>query len=389
MAALYDAVNTDFVLQELAQTPLILNIMSLASQGTGGDKLVGQKGDSREGRRKQIFRLYVQQMFKRKETNSILFPEEKTIARLSWLAGKMEEHSQSVFLIKGLQPSWLSTRAERIEYGTAVALSLGLLFALTVGPTFGLTFGLNVGPTSELTSGLTLGPTSGLTVALTVGLAILVGVGLGCWSEFSLMNGIISGSIGGLIVGLIYGLIGGLIVGLIGVLGVDSLNDITLVETISWKWNQVRKRAISGSIVGLIVGLIPGLIVLMIVWLIGALIGLIAGMNVELIVGLIGALNLWLIGGLGVGLIFGLIFGLIVGLNRGGSAVIKHYALRLILWVNGQPFNYIKFLDHCAKVVLLKKVGDGYIFIHRMLLEYFADMAPQSTKAADAVKNGG
>jgi hypothetical protein len=32
------------------------------------------------------------------------------------------------------------------------------------------------------------------------------------------------------------------------------------------------------------------------------------------------------------------------------------------------------FLDHCAKLVLLKKVGGGYIFIHRMLLDYFADL---------------
>jgi len=32
----------------------------------------------------------------------------------------------------------------------------------------------------------------------------------------------------------------------------------------------------------------------------------------------------------------GLIVGLIVGLNRGGSAVIKHYALRLVLWYKSQ-----------------------------------------------------
>ena len=61
--------------------------------------------------------------------------------------------------------------------------------------------------------------------------------------------------------------------------------------------------------------------------------------------------------------------------------MIKHYALRLTLWLNGYtPFKFIKFLDHCARLILLKKVGGGYIFIHRMLLEYFADLTPQSTK---------
>src|SRR4029077_18253588 len=79
--------------------------------------------------------------------------------------------------------------------------------------------------------------------------------------------------------------------------------------------------------------------------------------------------------GLSVGLSIGWSVGLIAGLNRGGSAVIKHYALRLILWLNGcTPLKFIKFLDHCAKLILLKKVGDGYIFIHRMLLEYFAEL---------------
>jgi hypothetical protein len=80
-----------------------------------------------------------------------------------------------------------------------------------------------------------------------------------------------------------------------------------------------------------------------------------------LTVELIGELN----PGLVFGLSFGLSFGLIAGLNRGGSAVIKHYALRLTLWINGYtPLNSIKFLDHCAKLILLKKVGGGLWRLH-------------------------
>jgi hypothetical protein len=71
-------------------------------------------------------------------------------------------------------------------------------------------------------------------------------------------------------------------------------------------------------------------------------------------------------------LFVGLVCAPLAALIRGGSAVIKHCALRLILWINRYtPFNFIKFLDHCAKLILLKKVGGGYIFIHRMLLEIF------------------
>ena len=60
----------------------------------------------------------------------------------------------------------------------------------------------------------------------------------------------------------------------------------------------------------------------------------------------------------------------------------KRHAYRLIKshgWgLKGYtPFSFIKFLDHCAKLILLKKVGGGYIFVHRMLLDYFADLILQ------------
>jgi hypothetical protein len=46
-----------------------------------------------------------------------------------------------------------------------------------------------------------------------------------------------------------------------------------------------------------------------------------------------------------------------------------------VLWGNGYaPLNYVRFLDYAAERVLLRKVGGGYIFVHRMLLEYFASL---------------
>ena len=55
--------------------------------------------------------------------------------------------------------------------------------------------------------------------------------------------------------------------------------------------------------------------------------------------------------------------------------MIKHYVVRMTLWLNGHtPFKFVKFLDHCATLILLKKVGGGYIFIRQMLLEYFAEI---------------
>ena len=102
----------------------------------------------------------------------------------------------------------------------------------------------------------------------------------------------------------------------------------------------------------------------------------------EIVIGLFAMMANGLDSTLGRALVVGLgpvmLVGLTVGLNRGGSAVVKHYALRLILWLTGAtPFRFIPFLDHCAKLILLKKVGGGYIFIHRTLLEYFAALPLQ------------
>jgi len=58
-----------------------------------------------------------------------------------------------------------------------------------------------------------------------------------------------------------------------------------------------------------------------------------------------------------------------------GEAAVKHFSLRVLLYSNGFiPWNYARFLDYATERIFLQKVGGGYIFIHRLLLEYFAQM---------------
>jgi hypothetical protein len=72
-------------------------------------------------------------------------------------------------------------------------------------------------------------------------------------------------------------------------------------------------------------------------------------------------------------LAMGMVPGQIIGLMTGGDACLKHFVLRVLLIRNGStPWNYVKFLDYAADRILLRKVGGGYMFIHRMLLEWFA-----------------
>jgi hypothetical protein len=74
------------------------------------------------------------------------------------------------------------------------------------------------------------------------------------------------------------------------------------------------------------------------------------------------------------GLNFAIISGVLVGLWYGGLDIIHHFSLRLVLWSKGYtPFNYGRFLDYAAEELqILQKVGGGYMFIHRYLLDYFA-----------------
>ncbi|MBD2777589.1 hypothetical protein [Iningainema tapete] len=66
---------------------------------------------------------------------------------------------------------------------------------------------------------------------------------------------------------------------------------------------------------------------------------------------------------------------LAIPFNLGGQACIQHLILRLILYRNNYiPWNYARFLDYATERIFLQKVGGGYIFIHRLLLEHFAQI---------------
>jgi len=104
-----------------------------------------------------------------------------------------------------------------------------------------------------------------------------------------------------------------------------------------------------------------------------SLFGLVGGLGLGLAFGLVLTLYEGLVGGLLLGLAFGLYFALIGGLLAFGEDCLKHVILRVWLVRNGStPWNYARFLDFAAERILLRKVGGGYVFLHRILLEHFA-----------------
>jgi len=155
--------------------------------------------------------------------------------------------------------------------------------------------------------------------------------------------------------GLILGIVGGLIGWLIGMLlggFAPAIRDLK-TEPNQGIWLSLRNATRIGGLSGLVMGLVVGFV--------SAFFG--NGMEAAL----------------GFGLAYGLLTAVALGMWFGGFEVVEHGILRLIFWRKGYaPLNYAEFLDYAAdELNFLQKVGGGYIFIHRYLLEYFASMADE------------
>jgi hypothetical protein len=74
-----------------------------------------------------------------------------------------------------------------------------------------------------------------------------------------------------------------------------------------------------------------------------------------------------------LGIMSGFALGIAAAIWYGGLDAIEHLTLRFLLRSRGFiPRRYADFLDYATRLIFLQKVGSGYIFIHRQLLDYFA-----------------
>lgn len=79
-----------------------------------------------------------------------------------------------------------------------------------------------------------------------------------------------------------------------------------------------------------------------------------------------------LVVGVGVGLFVATALFLIYG----GFTVIMHWVLRLWMsWTTPLPLRLVRTLDRFVELDLMRRVGGGYVFLHRTLLDYFAEDA--------------
>ncbi len=182
-----------------------------------------------------------------------------------------------------------------------------------------------------------------------------------------------------LVGGLIYGLAGTLVSGLFAVLCVvvwQGLSNERLDQHHLVTPNQgIRHSARNGALYGLLIGLASGLFL-------GA--AMVLTNRIHLPLSVLISLVLPIV------IRWGIISGLVGGMFFGWDACIKHVILRLFLWRAGSmPWNYARFLDYAAERILLRKVGGGYIFVHRLLLEYFATLDDVSIPSHGGARRGG
>lgn len=364
--ALLAAIHSDPDMQELATSPFMLSILIKIARETQLSKVLSS--GSLDARRQQIFATYVESAFKRRKRVT-QYTKDQTLYWLTWLARQLLKFHQAAFYIERMQFDWLPGEQSRR-----------------------------------------------LTMAVVFLFKLLIGVGTG---------------LAGL---LFFGLPGGLIFGLIGMYLAkpDLVNgEIEPAEKVSWSWASVKQKLVDSLFSGLKIGVFVVLltillsmvsILLSIVLHTGAVFGLNSSLSSLLTAGIMIMLGgglllviqsgwtselldeqllirpnqgIWrsgrhslvvglIFGGVGGltfsflanpvdGLVCGGILGLAVGLLNGGMACIKHALLRWSLWRAGViPWNYSRFLDYGAERMFLHKVGGGYLFVHRLLLEYLA-----------------
>jgi hypothetical protein len=372
------AIREDVSLWELLDSPLLLNIVTVTYAGKTEAPTLGS-GTMAE-RRDHLFGSYVNQMLQRRAAQR-RYTADQTVRWLSWLADQMAKQGQTVFYLERLQRDWLPRKQQWAILVSTVLIS-GLVCTLVNGLVVGLVWVPLIGLVdrramvyaewvqllaSWLVPGLVVGLVAGLAVAgpprwcaLSKEIVCVETVRWAwshCWRSGSnwllfapvvaLYAGVSRGLAVGLLVGLCYGVIS-LGFGLVGGLTFSQ------VEARAVPNEGIRRSARNALFVALVVGLF-------VILFVGLAFGLVFGLFEGVVLATSADMFIWQF------------VRLIGGLRAGGVAFLKHVALRLLLVSNGStPWNYVRFLDHATERLLLRKVGGGYAFIHRMLLDHFA-----------------
>ena len=426
LVALRTLLQQDAELQNLARSPLILNIMSLAYTERSVDELPSL--ENVEARMNHLLSAYLERMFQRR-WNHQEYPVDQTKRWLSWLAQQMREESQPVFFIENMQPSWLPGAAYKTVYYASIRLIIGIILGVDSGIylIYFSSFHVNGWSPDRIAELLLVGFWAGLFLGINCevfdlfirnkhikilmpgcifSLTLTLLLKLFNWQPLQLFPplGVVFSALGsvfqnfiseeiksvGMMIFDVYTILKGFgmgaIIGVVYVLmkaGIYNILDqpysvgyrvydlllFTIVGGVLGEFRMPRK-AISKKKVTPNQGIVESakyafrsfFIVLPSVVLTAWVVDRPDNPVYLLCVGLALGILAWLGTGTGAGI-----------------AVIQHCILRLMLcWRKYIPWNYAHLLDATSESLLMKKVGGGYIFYHRMMMDFFAQMEFES-----------
>ncbi|MEG5043499.1 NACHT domain-containing protein [Microcoleus sp. B4-C1] len=416
LAGLKALLKNDAELEQFAQTPLILHFMSVAYQGWSAQELRAQLRTPE--RHQHLFDTYIDRRLERGATSE--YSKYEVLRWLSWLAKQM---SQSVFQIEEIQPQWLPSEKDKNIYFIVIGLILGVLLGLIAG--IYLVYYYTISKEHRPIPGISI-LIKLIATGILSGLILGVSVRLLSLRANRVIKWIISGTIFAISLSFFYYFIYDKHIAILPIFmsallggGIfSSMNtEIKPVESIELDLNKLFRYVLFFGIIGMLYALIHlhihprndyiySIYEIIVFIIIGVCLGgfrLQSRINTNTAIpnqGIIKSLKYTVItfGFLLITAMFlcwimdfsfefnpvliriGLVGGLIGGLGANessGVVCIQHFTLRQLLYQKGRiPWNYKKFLDFVSERRLMKKVGGGYVFFHRMLLEHFARMNP-------------
>lgn len=398
---LWQSIESDPNLLELAKTPLFLFMLTVAYEKTSPK--AWQVLTSEKQRYRYLFDSYIEQILEDASRKRSWFSKnpkpEKTKSWLIYIAKRLKADFQKEFIIEKIQPSWLQSRKQKAMYRIIAGVTAGLTGSLAFVP-FGLPLFspllsvlfilfipqfLIIAPWATLVNGLTAGIKSEIKPIETLKFSSknlfrnIKIKHLITWSLYALLGYFLS-----LVFGSFIPIMSVLLIGFFLSRFQDSLTNNLHGPDIepdkrSIPNQGIRRSAFNAWILSLVFGLIGGLIggILFFekcstlstekfpIFLIGEI-----GFFIEVISRFLGICPTTLLA-----IIFFASLGMMGGSLLPGTACVQHFALRLILWWNGYtPWNYARFLNYATDKGFLKRVGGRYRFIHDLLQEHFAQM---------------
>lgn len=338
MIALNRLLQQDAELRKFASSPLVLSVMSLAYAGCSPQAL-SHLLNSPEELYKQLFDAYIKRMFFRQSKNK-KYPDEKSKLWLSFLARQMLRESKSIFLIESISLNWLPEK-----YVSAYILCIFIVFTLLASLD---TVNFDANPFSPP---VLFGIPATLIVGIMMATIFLVATFPVKYFGWSSKKAKTSASLV-----IIFVLFASLIHQTVDIFIFSSALGSFVILTYSSFYSEINTTAVPNQRI----------------WesakaaIIFCLLVFLGYLFFDIFYPSVPGLSLyWEY----------MSFFLPIIMIWAGYACIQHFFLRVIFFLNGKmPWNYARFLDYAAERIFLRKVGGGYIFIHRMLLEHFARM---------------